>query len=59
MVTRDISVPGAPLEIERIWIDDGRLFYTRRGDSLVYPGPGEPGLRALISALQEMLTALK
>ena len=33
MITKDIGIPGAPFEIERMWIDDGHLFYTRRGDS--------------------------
>ena len=31
MVTKDVSVPGAPFEIERVWIEDGRLSYTRTG----------------------------
>ena len=59
MVTKDVSVPGAPFEIERIWIDDGRLLYTRQGDSLVSTGPSKPGVKALIAALQEILKAMK
>ena len=43
MVTQDVSIPGAPFEIARIGIEDGRLFYTRQGDSLVSPGPTKPG----------------
>ena len=39
MVTKDVSVPGTPFDIERIWVEDGRLFYTRQGDSLVSTGP--------------------
>lgn len=59
MITEDVSVPSAPFDIERIWIDDGRLFYTRRGDSLMYVGPGRPGVKAFIAALQEILKALR
>ena len=59
MVTKDVSIPGAPFEIERIWIEDGHLFYTRQGDSLVSTGPGKPGVKALLAALQEILRALK
>ena len=58
MVTKDVSVPSSPFEIERIWIEDGRLFYTRQGDSLVSAGPGKPAVKALIAALQEILKAL-
>jgi len=59
MVTKNISIPGAPFEIERIWIEDGRLYYTRQEDSLVSTGPSKPGVKALIAALQEILRALK
>ena len=59
MMAKDVSIPGAPFEIERIWIEDGRLFYTRQGDSLVATGPSKPGVKALIAALQEILRALK
>ena len=59
MVTKDVSIPGAPFEIERIWIEDGRLFYTRQGDSLVSTGPSKPGVKALIAALQEIFKALE
>ena len=59
MVTKDVSVPGAPFEIERVWIEDGRLSYTRRGDSLVSAGPTRVGVKALIAALQEILKAWK
>jgi hypothetical protein len=59
MVIKDVSISGAPFEIERIWIEDGRLFYTRQGDSLVSTGPGKPGVKALIAALQEILRTLK
>ncbi|MGA2766455.1 MAG: hypothetical protein ABSG17_24185 [Spirochaetia bacterium] len=59
MVTKDVSVSGAPFEIERVWIEDGRLFYTRQGDSLVSTGPSKPGVKVLIAALQEILKAMK
>ena len=59
MVIKEVSPLGAPFEIERIWIEDGRLFYTRQGDSLVSTGPSKPGVKALIVALQEILRALK
>jgi hypothetical protein len=59
MVIKEVSPLGAPFEIERIWIEDGRLFYTRQGDSLVATGPSKPGVKALIVALQEILRALK
>jgi hypothetical protein len=59
MITKDVSITGTPFEIDRIWIEDGRLSYTRKGDSLVYSGPGKPGIKALISALQEILKALE
>jgi hypothetical protein len=59
MVIKDVSISGAPFEIERIWIEDGRLFYTRQGDSLVSIGPSKPGVKALIAALQEILRTLK
>jgi predicted GH43/DUF377 family glycosyl hydrolase len=59
MVTKDVSVPATPFDIERVWIEDGRLFYTRQGDSLVYTGPSKSGVKALIAALQEILKAMK
>jgi hypothetical protein len=59
MVTKEVSPLGAPFEIERIWIEDGRLFYTRQRNSLVSTGPSKPGVKALIVALQEILRALK
>ena len=59
MITKDVSIPDAPFEIERVWIDDRRLFYTRRGDSLVYSGPDRTGVKALLAALQEILKALR
>ena len=58
MITKDISITGTPFEIDRIWVEDGRLFYTRKGDSLVYSGPSKPGIKALISALQEIFKGL-
>jgi hypothetical protein len=59
MITKDLTVPGAPFGIERIWIEDGRLSYTRQGDSLVSGGPSKVGVKALITALQEILRAWK
>ena len=59
MITKDISITGSPFEIDRVWVEDGRLFYTRKEDSLVYSGPSKSGIKALISALQEISKALK
>ena len=59
MVTKDVSVPGTPFGIERIWIEDGRLRYTRQGDSIVEAGPNRAGLKALIDALNVILKAWK
>ena len=59
MITKDVSIAGAPFEIERMWIDDGRLFYTRREDLLVYSGPDRSVVKAFVAVLHEILKALR
>ena len=59
MVTKNVDLRDAPFGIERIWIEDGRLFVTRQGDSLVSAGPNRAGVKALIAALQEIVKAMK